>query len=153
MDAIEHTEISPSSVMRSFSAVSIHSFQPGSTTNLNRRLLEPITYSTTAHISNNTAHDRALRLKVVHNSTIIQNASHLINLLEVTDVRPCMSKDEAGSSRYAHLTRLFSNVSNTGARSRYTNHDCCFELEMSSGVVAKFQVSEMFTMFNVGVTG
>jgi hypothetical protein len=142
IDAIEHAENSPNSVMGSFSARSLRSFQRSSTSNLNRRVHEPMTYSNTAHITGHSGHDRALRRKVAHNATLIQNASHLINLLEVVDIRPCMPNDEAGSSRYAQITRLVSNHS--ASHSRYTsNSGCCFELEMSNGVVAKFQVGDI----------
>lgn len=125
----------------SFSARSLTSFQRNSVSNLNRRFMEPMTFTSTAHITDQSAHHRALRRKVARNAAIIHNATHLINLLEVVDVRPMMSPGGAGSSSYTNIARFFSNQSTGGAStSNYANEANCFELEMQNGVVARLQV-------------
>ncbi|CAO3667957.1 unnamed protein product [Umbelopsis ramanniana] len=142
IDAIDQVEQSPTSMKGSFSAKSLTSFQQSSASNLNRRFMEPMTFSSTAHITDQSAHHRALRRKVARNAAIIHNATHLINLLEVVDVRPMMSPGGAGSSSYTNIARFFSNQSAGGVpTSNYANEANCFELEMQNGVVARLQAA------------
>jgi hypothetical protein len=103
--------------------------------------MEPVHFSSTAHITDQSSHHQALRRKVARNAAIIHNATHLINLLEVVDVRPMMSPGGAGSSSYTNIARFFSNQSAGGvSNSNYANEANCFELEMQNGVVARLQV-------------
>jgi hypothetical protein len=147
IDVLEHSDRLANGAMGSMSRASLHSFQRSSSSNVNRRYQEPITYSSTEHITNHRGHhDEAVRKSVKRHADIIKRSSHLIDLLEIADVRPCLATDDRASSRFESMSRIISHQSPrvVGNRGQDSN-DRCFELEMNNGVIARFQVSEYKT--------
>lgn len=151
IDVLEHSDRLAKGAMGSMSTRSVHSFQRSSSSNLSRRNQDPITYSATEHITNHRSHhDQVVRKSVQRHAAIIKRSSHLIDLLEITDVRPCLVDEDRTSFRFENTSRIIGSQSSRFGGTRSQNSDDrCFELEMNNGVIAKFQASEkIIYMYN-----